>query len=297
MKQIILSNASLSVGIMPDLGACLSFMRFHKEGRSIEILRELNVDAQRLDVNNAALFTMVPFSNRIRGGSFVYFGITRKMAKNQSGLEDPIHGDGWKSVWHVVEQTPTKAILQLDHDKAKGGFPFSYTALLTYTLKNATLTIETEVLNPSALPMPCGLGVHPFFKKHADTTLQFETRTVWANESDPIFDKPYETPIAWDFKNPQKITEDFDTCFGGFGGDVIIRTPSQGVQVHMQADPLFGHVVLYAPKYKRYFCVEPATNANDAFNLAFRGVVGTGIQSIGPHQKLKGTVSLTVADL
>lgn len=296
MEQIILSDSSLSVGILPELGACLSFMRFKKKDQWVDVLRELNPDVKKLDVNNAAMFVMVPFSNRIRGGAFTYFGITRKMNKNQGGLEDPIHGDGWKSVWTVVEKNTQKVVLKLEHDKATGGFPFSYTCLLTYEIKNATLSVKMEVSNPSALPMPCGLGIHPFFKKYPDTTVQFETRTVWANESDPI-DRPYETPVAWDFKTPKKMTEEFDTCFGGFGGKAVISNPSQGTLIKISADPSFGHIVLYAPKHKRYFSLEPATNANDAFNMAFRGIVGTGIQSIGPFQKISGEVSITISDL
>lgn len=291
MNEIILSNELFEIGVLPEIGASLSFFRF----KGKDILRPMDLEKKRTDANDAAMFLMIPFAGRIRGGSFVYWGITRRMPKNQIGLHDPIHGDAWKSVWQVVEQHPHKVVLSMEHKKEDAGFPFPYRAKVSYILKKDGLSVEMEVYNTSVLPMPCGLGIHPFFVKEKDVQLKFKTKTVWANESDPILDKPYETPTAWNFTDSKELGKmEFDTCFGGFDSVATITYPSSGYQVQLSADSKFGHIVLYAPKGKGFFCLEPTTNASNAFNLAASGVIGTGIKSIGPQQSISANIDLTI---
>lgn len=290
MQEIILSNNLLQVGILPELGASLSFMKYKGQ----DILRPMDTKNPSLDSNSAAMFLMLPFCGRIRGGKFVYWGITRKMKKNQAGIADPIHGDGWKSKWSVLKKNDTSATLQMSHDKEEG-FPFSYDAEVTYTLKNNELVIETKLTNASILPMPCGMGIHPFFIKTKDVELKFPSKMIWAHESDPIFDRPYATPEDWQFKDGKPLKNKiFDTCFGGFEGNAKIIYPQAGYTVEIDADEQYGHVVLYSPKGKGFVCLEPCTNASNAFNLAANGVIGTGIKSIGKDQSITGKVSLKI---
>ena len=292
MQEIILSTGDLQVGVLPELGASLSFMKYKGQ----DILRPMDMHDGTLDSNNAAMFLMLPFCGRIRGGSFVYWGITRKMKKNQSGITDPIHGDGWKSSWDVIAQSDSSVTLKMIHDK-ENGFPFSYEAEITYTVTKTNLSIAIKITNNAVLPMPCGMGIHPFFVKSKDMVLTFPSKTVWAHESDPIFDRPYPTPDDWQFKEGKPLKNMvFDTCFGGFNGQATLTWPSQKYAVHMTADEQFGHIVLYTPKGKNFVCLEPCTNASNAFNLASNGVIGTGIKSIGQNQSVIGNITLSVQE-
>ena len=292
MQEITLSNGDLRIGILPELGASLSFMTY--KGR--DILRPTDKTVSDLDANSTAMFLMLPFCGRIRGGSFVYWGITRKMKKNQAGISDPIHGDGWKSVWQVVEQTTSSATLKMSHDK-ENGFPFSYDAEVVYTLMQNSLSIQLKITNNAILPMPCGMGIHPFFVKTKDMELKFPTKMVWAHEADPIFDRPYPTPDAWQFAEGKALKGTvFDTCFGGFNERASLIYPTEKYTVEMTADEQFGHIVLYTPKGKNFVCLEPCTNASNAFNLAANGVIGTGIKSIGKDQSVIGNITLSVKE-
>ena len=290
MQEIILSNNLLEVGILPQVGASLSFMKY--KGR--DILRPTDTSSETLDANNTAMFLMLPFCGRIRGGSFVYWGITRKMKKNQFGIADPIHGDAWKSQWHIVTQTSTSVTLKMSHDKSDG-FPFSYNAEVTYTLNGSSLSVSIGITNNAILPMPCGMGIHPFFTKSKDMSLKFSSDMVWAHESDPIFDRPYPTPDEWQFEDGKELKNSvFDTCFGGFDGMAQIDYPNDGYTVTIGADNQFGHIVLYSPKGKNFVCLEPCTNASNAFNLASGGMIGTGIKSIGKDQSVIGKINLSI---
>lgn len=294
MQEIVLSNKQLSLGILPEYGASLSFLRYKKGDKSLDILRPTNKEKAK-DANSSSMFLMLPFCGRIRGGSFTYWGILRKVPKNQTGISDPIHGDGWKSQWTVKSQSENSITLIMNHDKASGGYPFSYSAEVVYTLNENELEVSISVSNPAALPMPCGLGVHPFFVKEKEVQLNFKTQVVWSNESDPIFDQPYTTPTTWQFEGGKPLKNAvFDTCFGGFEEKATIIYPENGVTIDITTDDLFHHVVLYAPKGKSFFCLEPTTCASNAFNLAANGVIGTGIRSIGPGQKLTGQIKFKI---
>lgn len=292
MQEVILSNGDLQIGILPEIGASLSFMKY----KDRDILRPTDKNIPDLDANNTSMFLMLPFCGRIRGGSFVYWGITRKMKKNQAGIADPIHGDGWKSIWQVAEKTNSSVTLKMSHDK-ENGFPFSYDAEVTYTLTSNSLAVQLKITNNAILPMPCGMGIHPFFTKTKDMELTFPTKMVWAHESDPIFDRPYPTPDAWQFDEGKALkTSVFDTCFGGFDGCATITYPTEKYEVKMTADEQFGHIVLYSPKGKNFVCLEPCTNASNAFNLASNGVIGTGIKSIGKDQSVIGNITLSIEE-
>ncbi len=295
MQEIILSNNLISVGILPELGASLSFLKYTKDGKQVDILRQAEIKSDKPDANHSALFPMIPYCGRIRGGSFTYWGILRKVAKNHTGFQDPIHGDGWNSVWTVIKQTNEMAVLKMTHDKKDGGFPFSYSSEITYSISGGNLTIKMTVHNPAPLPMPCSLGIHPFFVKEKDVELNFKTQLVWSNETDPIFDDPYPTPKAWNFNGGKQLKNAiFDTCFGGFEEQARIVYPSKDICIDITTNDLFHHVVLYSPKGKNFFCLEPTTSASNAFNLAADGVIGTGIRSIGPLQDLTGVITLKI---
>lgn len=293
-KIITLSNDFLEVGIVPECGASLAFFRT-KGAKLFDVMRPASSTAiQKRDANGMAMFPMLPYTHRIKDGKFTYWGITRLVPPNHSNFKDPIHGDGWKAKWKVEESTPSMLRLSMMHGKEEKGYPFSYTAQIIYTLKDKTLDVAIQLTNTSVLPMPCGMGLHPFFPKTPNVTLTFETKNVWYHENDPI-DRPYHTPEEWSFKQPKELKDaTFDTCFGGFDGQAHIQWPKFGMGVTMKADENFGHIVLYTPYHKNFFALEPTTMANNAFNLASEGIVGTGIKSIGPGESIDGVLSFTV---
>lgn len=296
-EVIILKNDDLEVGIAPNCGASIVYMQSIR-GTPFEFLRHGSASSlEKRDANSMGMFPMLPFTHRIKGGSFIYWGILRKVPLNFSKSSDPIHGDGWKAIWSMLEKTPSSVVLTFSHSKEKKGYPFSYTAKIQYSLETSSLKTEISIKNDSSLPMPVGMGIHPFFNKTPDMMLRFNNKNVWSHLSDPI-DKPYPTPESWSFKELKKIKNmEFDTCFGGFDGEAQIVWPKVKKSIIMTTDEKFRHTVLFSPPRKGFICLEPTTMANNGFNLAANGLLGTGIQSIGPHETLVGRIRLETRDL
>ena len=295
---IHLENEFIEIGVVPAYGASLAYFRT-KGDRLFDIMRPASQTALvKKDGLGMSMFPMLPYAFRIKDGEFTYWGIKRLVPQNHPNFADPIHGDGWRSEWQILSQEKTSITLGLKHDKEKDkGYPFSYEATISYRLDGKTLEVEMNLTNKGLMPMPCGLGLHPYFNKTPNVTLNFKTKNVWHHENDPI-DRPYRTPEEWSFKDPKELGESvFDTCFGGFEGNASVTWPKFNMRVLINADENFSHIALYAPYRKNFFCLEPTTMTANAFNIAAKGIVGSGIQSIGKDETLTGTVSFTVEEL
>ena len=288
--MITLQNNEITISVNPDLGAGLH--SFTYKGK--EVLRTATTGTS--NPQQQSLFVMLPYCSHIKNGHFNYFGINRAVPKNIADFSDPIHGDGWLAKWQIKKQTPTEVTLTYQHQKSNG-FPFDYNAEITYALSKDHLNITLTIHNPSSLPMPCGMGVHPYFLHAKSAQIEFQSTHIWHHKQDPIFDRPYPTPSQWDFSKPRTLTESFDTAFGGWPGIANITYPDEKLRIEITAADIFHHLILYTPSGSDCFCLEPVSNTPDAFNLAAYGVIGTGIQSIGGGQSLSKTLTFTCKNL
>jgi aldose 1-epimerase len=292
--HVLLTSNGYTAGVSPETGGSLLFWRHD----GVDLMRPALPEAvDEKAADKTAMFPLVPYSNRIRGGAFIYWGIRRTVPKNHPVVPDPLHGEGWQRVWSIKEQTETSVTIAFSHN-GKNGFPFAYEAEETFEIADAKLSASLKLTNKGGIPMPCGLGFHPFFLRDDDTVVKFKNKMLWAHESAPPRERPIKVPPEWPFDKGLKIdTLELDTCFGGFDGTAEITYPSQNRKITMTAYGDFGHVVVWSPKGEKFFCVEPVTNANDAFNLASRGVAGTGIKTLDPEESLRETMTLSVSKL
>ncbi len=84
-----------------------------------------------------------------------------------------------------------------------------------------------------------------------------------------------------------------DNNFVGFQGRVAIDWPEWNARLEMAADPIYACLVVYTPAGRDFFCVEPATNYFDGFNLAEDGRTDTGIIVLEPRDTAVGDVAFT----
>lgn len=239
-----LSSGDFSAALSPRAGGSVLYWR---RGNDDLLRPALNGAVDRRAADETAMFPLVPYSNRIRGGYFIYWGIRRTVPKNHPFVPDPLHGEGWQKEWDVVRNSADSAVLTFEHN-GKSGFPFAYEAEQNFQLDGNRFIVSLTLTNKGGIPMPCGLGWHPFFPKDEDTVITFKTKNVWAHESAPPRERPIKTPPEWQFDKGLKISElELDTCFGGFDGKAEMAWPSRGRKISMTAYSDFGHVVIWSP--------------------------------------------------
>jgi aldose 1-epimerase len=228
--------------------------------------------------NNAALYPLVPYSNRIRGGQLVFEGEQYQLARNWPGVGHPMHGDGWAHAWDVVRSDGVSAEITYLHERAgdSGGWPFRYRARQSYRLDDDRLTIRISLENLEDRPVPAGIGLHPSFVRDADTQLTCHTRAVWRTDAEVLAVERTAVPADWDFSAGRKVDSvTLDNCFDGWDGRAAIVWPQHRLRLDLEATVPFRHLVIYVPPGQSSFCVEPVSHANGQVGLAPLGPGGT----------------------
>jgi aldose 1-epimerase len=228
--------------------------------------------------NNAALYPLVPFSNRVANGELAFEGEMIRLARNWPGVGHPMHGDGWAHAWDVVRSDATSAEIAYLHerDDEKGGWPFRYRARQSYRLEGDRLIIGISLENLEDRPVPAGIGLHPFFVRDADTQLTCRTQAVWRTDAEVLPVERIAVPADWDFSAGRRVDSVvLDNCFDGWDGRAAIVWPKRRLRLDLEASVAFRHLVIYVPSGQSFFCVEPVSHANGQVGLAPLGPGGT----------------------
>ena len=62
----------------------------------------------------------------------------------------------------------------------------------------------------------------------------------------------------------------------------------------MQTGPLLSHLVVHRPPQGAYLCVEPVSHVTNAFNLAAKGMAGTGSMQLVCGETINGPMTLSL---
>ena len=241
---------------------------------------------------------MLPYSNRIRDGRFVFAGSTVQLAEAE---KHAIHGALRALPWQVVTKTPSAVACRIDSgEHADVNWPWPIVATLDVRLDGAVLATTMTLTNASERDMPAGLGWHPYFVRDVDGAAPELTLPVSGVYPDADGDclpdgAPVAVPAAIDFGRARALEPDafIDCCLAGFGGRARIAWPAAGIALEMTANEACDHVVLFNPAAP-HFAVEPVSNANDAFNLAEAGIDGVGRAVLAPGETLSGELRLAL---
>jgi aldose 1-epimerase len=293
---IILRHGPLECGISAECGGSITRLMLHRDLEApLHLMRPAHPGAlEHCEPDDLSCYPLVPFSNRIAGGHFTFHGREVMLRPNRAFIPHVIHGHGWQTPWTVAEQDETRALLTYRH--GADDWPFPYHASQQFRLNDGSLTITLELTNTGDLPMPAGLGLHPYFPKPVGTRLTAGLDGVWLGNETNIPTERVPLPMAWDF--PQGITLDdavLDNNFTGWDGHAVIDWPGTGTRLTIEAAPPFRHAVIYAPHHEDFFCFEPVSHMTDAVNRAATGEAGTGFVELAPGRSFGGSITFTVA--
>lgn len=280
-RLLELSDTHSRVTVAPALGGGLTSFDAKLSVCLVPVLRNAKPGAE---VFGLASNILVPFSNRISGGGFIFDQAFQAVPCNVDGQEFPIHGDAFLREWKVLAATRTSATLSLPD----GGIgPFRYAAELTYALENGTLLARARVINTGPR-LPFGGGFHPWFPRREGTGLAFDATHVWLEDARhlPTEQRPIEVAADLDFRRLRALPRRWiNNAYTGWRGSATVLQPDLGLSVKITA-PDMGVAIVFSPDGDAdFFCFEPVTHAVDAFNQ--QGMPGLRILEPGAEMAME----------
>jgi aldose 1-epimerase len=259
---------------------------------------------------------LFPFPTRIRDGRFRWKGKDYQLPLNDPAGKNAIHGFACRRPWRVVEEGATDEAAwvtgefrgSIDGMDARELWPADYLIRVTYRLSVRHLRIEAVVENPDQVPLPFGLGYHPYFASTEEEPgsaryLQAPARSYWElQENLPTGDRrPVDAardlsrlrPVH-ELKLDDILTDLIDTellapeglCLRG-----VLQNNFKANVLRLFASPSFRELVAFTPPHRKAVCLEPYTCTTDAINLQQRGV-NAGLLVLLPGERLSAVVEL-----
>jgi len=288
---IKLSAGPLRLVLLPALGGSIARFDWTDGVTTLPVLRGAAAPTSPLD---AACFPLVPFCNRIRGGAFAFRGRDIRLTPNMAGDPSPIHGQGWQSPWTVNSIETATAELIFWH--GRGEWPWRYHARQLFTIDPAGLTISLDCQNMDTEPMPCGLGLHPYFPCSAETRLATDVAHVWTTDKNVL---PVERVAAtgrYDIRSGPACGRILDNGYGGWSGEAAIETPGAPFRLRLSS-PDAEFFQFYSPPSGGLFVAEPVTHANAALNVDESAWPSLGLRVLAPSETMTLSMRLDVMPL
>lgn len=271
-----LENDELSVNLSPQGAGLIGTTR---DGRGF--------------LGQQACFPLIPLGNRVQGNAFALEG---QVYHFQPNTPEPLylHGDGWLAEWQVVATCATSARLTLNQTQPAAS-PHIYHAEMAVVLQGAVLAVTLSVTNQAARTMPFGLGLHPFFPRSAAIQVTAAAQAYWTECAGHLPGQRGPIPASADFSTTAPLPPHrLNNAFEGWVGQARIDWPETRLSLTMTADPVFAHLMVYAPEDDAsFFCLEPMTHLPNA--LATHGP--RALHLLAPGETLSGSITFRLSDM
>jgi aldose 1-epimerase len=283
MTELVnLSRGALTLTLSPACGGSIVRLVYCSEdGSEIPCLRVVaGAPGNPLD---SASFPLVPFVNRVRGGRFSFRGREVTLPQNLPGDPSPIHGQGWNGPWELVRRDEAQAELVFDHPA--GEWPWAYRARQCLRLEDDALIAELGCTNVSDLPMPCGLGHHPYFNCSDATRIDAAVDCCWTIDDQVLPVEKVPARGRFDLRRRRICGQDLDHGFGGWDGSARIDDPALPFLLELACDEAeFLHI--YSPANGGFFAAEPVSHANAALNAPEAEWAALGLRVLEPGETM-----------
>ena len=290
-ERIALNVGQARLEVCPAQGGVVTEFSWNVNGRKYDWLRPAPQAMTFLPTDSAS-FPLVPISNRVREGRYVFEGHEYRLPLNFQPERHAIHGRGWQTAWQVQEVTEHGLEIAFDH--VGDDWPSAYRGVQRFSLSENDLSIEMIVRNMGDRTMPAGLGPHPYFVRTPQARLTALVEKMWTSDEEvmpvDLVDLPPDKRLL-DGILPSELA--MDGVFTGFGGRAKIAWPEWHASLTMEADPAQQFLVVYTPEGEDFFCVEPVTNCTDALTMLAEGKADTGLVSLAPGESLAVTTRFT----
>jgi aldose 1-epimerase len=249
-----LHAGALRLAVRADLGGSVAGL-WHGE---TAILRSTE-PAQLASARDAAVYPLVPYSNRLGYRRFRWRGKDYSTRANVAGTPHSLHGVGWQRPWAIVSSSALEIVLELRHPGDED-WPFAFTARHYLALDAASFSARLQLSNDADVEQPVGLGWHPYFVKRPRSRMHVELSHRWDADATLLPTRK----VAQHGIDSDLSHLDYDNCFEGWRGPARIRDERFSLQLASS----LAYLVVYTPREREYFCVEPVSHVNNAIHMA-----------------------------
>lgn len=246
-----------------------------------------------------ASYPLLPFCNRLRHGQAFFDGQQITLPPNPLGSKHALHGSGWLHPWLLTDHDAQSARLEMTHPGAGAAWPWPYPfhATQLFTLRPDRLTVTVEVENRGTLPMPLGIGHHPYLPHRASARLTVDVQAMWGADAESMPTTLQTPPLLAQLRAGTALSGLVqDNNFIDWNRLARVHWPAtaerpRASSLLLTAEAPLDYLVLYSPAQHDFFCIEPVSNCTDWLNLAQAGIpqrqIGGSV--IGPGQRCRGT--------
>lgn len=290
---IVLEGQGNKLEIWPSCGAILNAWTVETNQGSLALIDGYESEADFADFAEQKGFRsckLSPYVCRMAPRGFEFDGKQYDIGKYKLGATS-IHGLLYNLPFAVVAQVENEHLaavtLVCDYEGTDVGFPFAYTAEVTYTLEAGNrVTLHTKVTNRSDGTMPISDGWHPYFTFGVPLD---ELKISFAREAlvefdDALLPTGRLLPVVG-FRSPESLQDVvFDNCFllerPLTGAACRLSSPAHQLAIAIYPDTSYPYLQLYTPPHRQSIAIENLSSAPNAFNN------GMGLQVLEPNASI-----------
>jgi aldose 1-epimerase len=290
-EQLLLAHGDQRA-VVTEVGATLR--EYHKGG--VEVIEGFEDDEMSTGARGQLCF---PWPNRLSTGSWCFSGRAARAPLDEPERHSALHGLVRYRPFHVDAVAQNRVALSLlVHPEP--GYPFLALVEVAYHLGGLGLTVTTTVTNADTVPLPFGLGFHPYLAVGAhgvDRAILSvpASAAVVADEHGPPSGATRAVDGALDWREPRQIADavlDTTLCdlIRDDSGWATVRLAVEDTgAVELSVDRTFPYFQLFTgdtlpgPRHRTGVSVEPMTCPPDALRT------GKDLVVLEPGQRWTGS--------
>ena len=273
LETVVLAAGDIELTVLPGRGARLHRLRV--DGH--DLLRT-PADPRSYDDEPFywGAYVMAPWCNRLAAEPVSVAARTVELPANfRDGTA--IHGQVYDRPWQQTDER------RFEVSGGGAGWPWSYRVGLELQLAEGGLVIDQWLANEDDVPMPAGLGLHPWFRRPLELAIHAQRvhRSVGATAGGP-------EPVAGehDLRRLGPPAADLDATWTDLTQPAAeLRWPTLGLYASLSGNDALTHVTAASPSEVDGTAVEPQTHAPHGLRRLLDNQPG-GLEYLAPGTRL-----------
>lgn len=278
MEELCIGDGQVEAVILPEVGARLHRLRAFGQ----DLLRTpADPEVHVRDPFFWGAYVMAPWCNRIAAEPVTVGARTVTLQPNFPD-GSAIHGQVYGRPWERADGT-------LRLLGGGDGWPWQYEVTLRVSVADAGLHLACALTNRSDEPMPAGIGLHPWWVRPMELTI--DAASVYPSNLEPI-SSPQPVAGPFDLRRSMQPPDGLDATWTDLAPQPVqLAWPDLGVRAALRVSAAGDHVVVATPPAVDGIAVELQTHAPGGLLRMLRGERG-GLAMLRPGGRLDLDVTL-----